>query len=76
MRSAGASARKVVVDEAPLRGARGDAFRPSYQQIGQFVASLPRRPVLCAMTATADKQLQRGIVQSLGCGIRSASSCP
>ena len=25
-----------------------------------------RRPVLCAMTATADKQLQRGIVQSLG----------
>lgn len=56
----------VVVDEAHCVVQWGDAFRPSYQQIGQFVASLPRRPVLCAMTATADKQLQRGIVQSLG----------
>ncbi len=56
----------VVVDEAHCVVQWGDAFRPSYQQIGQFVSSLPRRPVLCAMTATADKQLQRGIVQSLG----------
>lgn len=56
----------VVVDEAHCVVQWGDAFRPSYQQIGQFVASLPRRPVLCAMTATADKQLQRGIAQSLG----------
>lgn len=56
----------VVVDEAHCVVQWGEAFRPSYQQIGQFVSSLPRRPVLCAMTATADKQLQRGIVQSLG----------
>lgn len=56
----------VVVDEAHCVVQWGDAFRPSYQQIGQFVSSLPRRPVLCAMTATADKPLQRGIVQSLG----------
>ena len=56
----------VVVDEAHCVVQWGDAFRPSYQQIGQFVSSLPRRPVLCAMTATADKQLQRGIAQSLG----------
>lgn len=56
----------VVVDEAHCVVQWGEAFRPSYQQIGQFVTFLPHRPVLCAMTATADEQLQRGIVQSLG----------
>ena len=65
----------VVVDEAHCVVQWGNAFRPSYQQIGQFVASLPRRPVLCAMTATADKQLQRGIVQSLGLQICITASC-
>lgn len=56
----------IVVDEAHCVVQWGEAFRPAYQQIGQFVASLPLRPVICAMTATADEKLQRGIVQSLG----------
>lgn len=56
----------LVVDEAHCVVQWGEAFRPAYQQIGQFAASLPRRPVICAMTATADEQLQRGIIQSLG----------
>ena len=49
----------VVVDEAHCVVQWGKEFRKDYQTIGSFVKQLPRKPVLCAFTATADKQLQR-----------------
>ncbi len=55
----------LVVDEAHCVVQWGESFRPAYAEIGDFVAELPRRPVLCAMTATADRQMQLDIAQSL-----------
>ncbi len=56
----------VVVDEAHCVPRWGEHFRPAYGQIGGFIASLPARPVLCAMTATADRAMLRDIASSLG----------
>lgn len=56
----------LVVDEAHCVPRWGEDFRPAYGQIGGFIASLPERPVICAMTATADRPLLREIVSSLG----------
>lgn len=56
----------VVVDEAHCVVQWGEGFRPAYGEIGGFIASLPKRPVLCALTATADDAMQRAICESLG----------
>lgn len=56
----------VVVDEAHCVVQWGEAFRPAYGRIGAFVQSLKKRPVLCAMTATADADMQRQIADQLG----------
>lgn len=56
----------VVVDEAHCVVSWGKAFRPAYAQIGAFLAQLSASPVLCAMTATADRTMQREIMVSLG----------
>ncbi len=56
----------VVVDEAHCVIQWGDSFRPAYQKIGTFIEQLSKRPVVCAMTATADHSLQKKIIASLG----------
>ena len=56
----------LVVDEAHCVVQWGGEFRPPYSRIGGFVGQLPRRPVICAMTATADRDMQQEIAQSLG----------
>ena len=56
----------IAVDEAHCVVRWGEAFRPAYAAIGSFVTSLPTRPVVCAMTATADQRMLRAIAQSLG----------
>lgn len=56
----------VVVDEAHCIVQWGEEFRPSYLKIGAFLQALPLRPVLCALTATADARMQRVISQQLG----------
>ncbi len=56
----------LVVDEAHCVVQWGSDFRPSYQQLGAIVGGLTRRPVVCAMTATADKRMQKQLVQELG----------
>ncbi len=56
----------LVVDEAHCVVQWGSDFRPSYQQLGAFVSEVSRRPVVCAMTATADKRMQKQLVQELG----------
>ena len=55
----------VVVDEAHCIVQWGGDFRPSYQQIGDFLRCLSKRPVLCALTATADKAIQRAVMRQL-----------
>ena len=44
----------------------GSAFRPSYQRIDEFVASLPNRPVMGAFTATATAAVASDIEKLLG----------
>lgn len=56
----------VVVDEAHCVVQWGESFRPAYQEIAAFLKELPVRPVLCALTATADEKMQREIRSALG----------
>lgn len=56
----------LVVDEAHCVVQWGESFRQSYSRIGECLRELPRRPVVCAMTATADARMQRHIASSLG----------
>ena len=55
-----------VVDEAHCAVQWGESFRPAYAELAAFVAELPARPVICAMTATADRRMRRDIARSLG----------
>ena len=56
----------MVIDEAHCIVQWGESFRPAYTMIGEFVQSLPVRPVICALTATADAAMVKAIRASLG----------
>ena len=55
----------VAVDEAHCISQWGQDFRPSYLDIPEFIAALPRRPVLCAFTATATRRVREDIARLL-----------
>ena len=55
----------VVVDEAHCISQWGQDFRPSYLKIPEFTASLPRRPILGAFTATATPKVRKDILENL-----------
>ena len=55
----------VAVDEAHCISQWGQDFRPSYLKIPDFVASLPRRPILGAFTATATPNVRKDILDNL-----------
>lgn len=56
----------IAVDEAHCVSQWGQDFRSSYLSIGDFIASLPHRPVVGAFTATATERVRRDIVGLLG----------
>lgn len=56
----------TAVDEAHCISQWGQDFRPSYLKIVEFIAMLPKRPVIAAYTATATKQVKEDIVCILG----------
>ncbi len=55
----------VAVDEAHCISQWGHDFRPSYLRIAEFIAKLPKRPVIAAFTATAAEEVRKDIISSL-----------
>lgn len=56
----------LAVDEAHCVSQWGQDFRPSYLGIGAFIGSLPARPAVAALTATATEKVRADIVRLLG----------
>ena len=56
----------VAVDEAHCISQWGQDFRPSYLRIVDFIARLPRRPVIAAFTATATAKVREDVKRILG----------
>lgn len=56
----------IAVDEAHCVSQWGQDFRPSYLGIGDFIASLPKRPAVAALTATATDRVRDDIAALLG----------
>lgn len=55
----------IAVDEAHCVSQWGQDFRPNYLKIAEFVAQLPKRPVISAFTATATKEVREDIARLL-----------
>lgn len=55
----------LAIDEAHCVSQWGHDFRPSYLQLGSFIKSLPKQPLIGAFTATATEGVQSDIVRLL-----------
>jgi ATP-dependent DNA helicase RecQ len=55
----------IAVDEAHCISQWGHDFRPSYQRIQRMIGSLPSKPVVLALTATATPKVRQDICWSL-----------
>jgi ATP-dependent DNA helicase RecQ len=63
----------VTVDEAHCVSQWGQDFRPAYLKIADFIASLPRRPIVSAFTATATPKVRADILRMLA--LRNPETC-
>jgi ATP-dependent DNA helicase RecQ len=55
----------LAVDEAHCISQWGQDFRPSYAKIPDFIAELPKRPIVSAFTATATPKVREDILALL-----------
>lgn len=55
----------LVVDECHCVTAWGNTFRDAYLEIGRFINSLPSRPIIVALTATANEAEREEIAEQL-----------
>ena len=55
----------VAVDEAHCVSQWGHSFRKDYYNIPNFIAHLPKRPLIAAFTATATEEVRQDILSSL-----------
>ena len=55
----------LAVDEAHCVSQWGKDFRPSYVGIPKFINKLPKRPCVCALTATATQEVRDDIATAL-----------
>ncbi len=55
----------ITVDEAHCISQWGQDFRPSYTEIPNFIAQLPKRPIVSAFTATATLKVREDIIDKL-----------
>ena len=56
----------IAVDEAHCVSQWGQDFRPAYTGIADFIESLPKRPPVIALTATATDKVRRDVSALLG----------
>ena len=54
----------IAVDEAHCVSHWGQDFRQSYLNIAPFIASLPKRPVVASLTATATDTVKNDIIRN------------
>ena len=64
--AASAGVALLAVDEAHCISQWGNDFRPSYQRIIDFLDTLPERPPVMALTATATRAVRDDIASALG----------
>lgn len=57
---------RIAVDEAHILAQAKDDFRKAYGGIGSFIQTIPHRPQLLALTATATRHDTREIITALG----------
>ena len=56
----------IAIDEAHCVSQWGHDFRPKYKKIGKVLATMPKKPILSAFTATANDNVLEDIYTLLG----------